>query len=212
MRACVCVFVCACLCVCVCARTALPAVCSLSLTGPRRLTHCCPWPARHKHTQICIKTHTLTSRSSNSNLSKQNKNYKVNTRTSRGSVSVNRDPLTTAGNTIIFSPRPSWSSRLFTGITPNFITGDRRRCACAQLPCGRYWASDQRMGRGGGRVIYLSFYLSIFLSIVYAIVFVGYDTHWSIPHWYNMYRQDMGKISMLLFPTPILNEYINSLS
>lgn len=77
--------------------------------------------------------------------------YKLKAR-SRLAVSV-AGPLASAGNTIIFSPRPSLSTRLFTGIRLNFIIETRGCCACVQLPCGHYWASVQRTNgvqEGGG--------------------------------------------------------------
>lgn len=79
--------------------------------------------------------------------------YKLKAR-SRLAVSV-AGPLTSAENTIIFSPRPSLSTGLFTGIRLNFIIETRGCCACVQLPCGHYWASVQRTNgvlEGGGRV------------------------------------------------------------
>lgn len=71
---------------------------------------------------------------------------------SRVSVPVT-GPLNSAGNTIIFSPRPTLSTSLFTGIELNFIIENRaaaHACSCHADTIGQRTNGVQRRGREGG--------------------------------------------------------------
>lgn len=132
-------------------RTALPAVCGLPLTGPRSTAGCAAAddPARPGRKE---RKHAHGAGGVGQDATKLFFSFFFfffflpQTRAHVPELALGgRSAQLRGDNTIVISPRPSSRTRLLRGISRNFITEERVACACAQLPCGRYWASVKRM-------------------------------------------------------------------